>query len=102
MSTEKELQHQIKALEANIAEKQEQLESLKAMKEEDWPKVVKDYLHGDKESAWELCEDEFDIDDPDFVNNYRSWAYEVEFDIEVQKDGTAKIIKVNGRAVSDG
>lgn len=80
-------------LRREIEEKQKELEEI----ESEWPKRVTSYLHGSKEDAYYKCETELGIDDPEFARNYMSALYEVEFELEVERDGTTRIVKVNGR-----
>lgn len=64
---------------------------------------IKDYLHSSKEDNWETAMkygfiEDYD-DDGEFMQNFRGNLYEVEFELEVYKDGTSKIIKVDDRKV---
>lgn len=94
-------------LRREIAEKEAELQRLKEQEREaGWPRTTTDYLHGSKESAYEKAAELLDCDYDDdevykFGRNYLNALYEVEFELEVQRDGTSRIVKVDGRRLED-
>ena len=58
-----------------------------------WPKRTQMYLHSNKEYAWEVGE-ELGLSD-EALGDFRYALYEVTFEIEVNKDGTYKILNVS-------
>lgn len=60
-------------------------------------KVIKYYLHGDKDTNWELGE-RIGLTEEAIRNHFRGACYEVEVDLEVDMlTGESKIIAVDGR-----
>ena len=59
-----------------------------------WPKKVKVYLHGGKESDMWGKGLEIGLSEEVCENEFRGALYEVTFDIEVSEDGTYKILRV--------
>lgn len=53
------------------------------------------YLHSSKEYMWELGEDHGLTDEQ--LESFKYALYEVEFDLDVDKEGNVEIIKVNRR-----
>ena len=69
-------------------------------------KIIKMYLHSDKESNSDKFIEEFldgDYDRYDEIPENFSYAlYEVEFDVEVDTEtGDTKILKVNGKKLEE-
>ncbi len=62
---------------------------------DEWPKTVKMYLHGDKDSNWQIGED-IGLSEEAIRENFKYALYEVELDVEVHKDGNIKVIAFDG------
>jgi hypothetical protein len=61
-------------------------------------KVIKMYLHGDKDSNYEKAE-ELGLSEK-AIENFAYFGYEVEFDVELDTDtGDTKILTVDGHKV---
>lgn len=61
-------------------------------------KIITDYLHGDEDGFDQIPENEF----KDFAayRNAANWAYELEFEVEIDMDtGDSKILSVDGHKV---
>lgn len=57
----------------------------------EWPKRVKCYLHGDKDTNWEIGE-ENGLSEEAIRENFRLAFYEVTVEIDLNEDGTYKIV----------
>ena len=60
-----------------------------------FPKETTIYLHSDMDSMWELGE-ELGLAKDAIRENFRGVCYEVGINVTVNKDGTAKIIGIDG------
>ena len=82
---------------AEIARQQAALtaeaEQLQAQQTVPWPRRHKVYLHSNKERMWDHGE-EIGLD-AEGCKTFTHALYEVEFDLEVSRDGTCKIIAVD-------
>jgi len=55
----------------------------------EWPKTIKYYLHGDRDTNFEIA-DEIGLSD-EATGNFKYCCYELELTLEVNEDGTAYI-----------
>ncbi len=58
-----------------------------------WPKVIKAFLHADDHRSWEMGH-EIGLSQKSIVDNFRDLLYEVEFEVEVNEDGTYQILSI--------
>lgn len=61
------------------------------LQSDQWPKQVSVYLHGDKESNWDTAQ-KIGLSEEAFTEKFKYALYEVEFNLEVNEDGTYKIL----------
>jgi hypothetical protein len=66
---------------------------------DDFPKRVKMYLHGDKDSNWRTGHD-IGLSEEAIRQEFKYALYEVEVEIEVNRDGTYKMVSVDGRTLA--
>ena len=60
-----------------------------------FPLITSVYLHSSKDSMWEKGE-EIGLTEEAIQENFRSCCYEVEITIQVNEDGTYKILSCDG------
>lgn len=87
---------EIEQLETELARVEEKLAKARTSNSS-WPRTIKMYLHGSKESDWEMWMYNGELDgmtEEDCQNHFIGTLYEVEFDVSVNRDGTSKILKV--------
>ncbi len=68
-------------------------------KTEEWPKIVKTYVHSNKERGYDIGE-ELGLKG-DSLKQFTYLHYEVELTIKVQRDGSYVVTHVDGFPVSD-
>lgn len=57
---------------------------------------TKFYVHGSKDSNWDMASELGKDTDEQFMENFRYAALEVEFDVEITNDGEVYATHVNG------
>lgn len=90
--TDQELEDEIKALEAQLANRKAE------QKRRKWPIKTDFYAHVHDEENMEDAAKYFERGTPAF-ETYCSTGYEIEFSILIHEDGTVKATHVNGTAL---
>lgn len=65
----------------------------------DWPKRIKLYVHGDKESAWDAVEKAGLTGVAARLASFMSTEHAMEY--EVAEDGASKLVAVDGRNLEE-
>jgi hypothetical protein len=61
---------------------------------------TKFYVHGSKESNWDMASELGKDTDEQFMENFRFAGYEVEFDVEITDQGEVFATHINGVRIS--
>jgi len=97
----KEIQERMEALAKEQAELQEELEYLLEQEANPWPREFTTYVYGDElyedSSFQEFVREAGWSDDDDETKMLSRCSYEHELTYSVDKDGTHKLIRVDGR-----
>lgn len=100
----KEIQERMEALEAEKQELQEELDYLLEQEANPWPREFTAYVHGGglyEDSAYiEFVKDAGWDEDGSEASNLHRCHYEHEMTYSVNKDGTHKLIRVDGRELA--
>lgn len=73
--------------------------SMRQKPKESWPKRTKFFLHGNADSNWDAGK-KLGLSEEAIRTKFRYALYEVEFDVEVDEDGTCRIVAVDGKALA--